>query len=105
MNHERITEDVRELAALYALGSLTQNEARSFELHIQDGCSACEAELRRFERIVSGIGFSADEAEVPEKIRELLLDYLPDFPHAMHYQLFEGDPWHLALSKRPLLGR
>jgi anti-sigma-K factor RskA len=82
LNHERITEDVRELAALYALGSLTQNEARSFELHIQEGCTACEAELRRIERIVSGIGFSADEAEVPGKVRELLRERMNREPQS-----------------------
>jgi anti-sigma-K factor RskA len=73
LNHERATEDIRELAALYALGSLTQHEARSFELHIGEGCDVCEAELRRFEHTVAGLGFAADEAEMPEYLRELLL--------------------------------
>lgn len=73
MNHERVTEDVRELAALYALGSLTQHEARSFEMHIKDGCAACEAELRRFERTVAGMGFVTDEIKPPEHIRDKLM--------------------------------
>jgi anti-sigma-K factor RskA len=73
LNHERATEDIREQAALYALGSLTQHEARSFEMHLREGCAVCEAELRRFERTVAGIGFAVDEAETPEYLRDLLL--------------------------------
>jgi anti-sigma-K factor RskA len=73
LNHDQATEDVRELAALYALGSLTQHEARSFEMHLREGCAVCEAELHRFERTASGIGFAVGEAETPEYLRELLL--------------------------------
>ena len=65
MRHERATEELRELAALHALGSLTQHEARSFELHIKEGCSACETEFRKFEQAVSGIGLAGSEAAVP----------------------------------------
>jgi len=61
------------LAALYALGSLTQHEAHSFEMHIKEGCAACEAELRRFERTVAGMGFATDEIKAPEYIRDLLM--------------------------------
>jgi hypothetical protein len=43
MRHERATEELRELAAFYALGSLTQHEAHSFEIHVQEGCPVCEA--------------------------------------------------------------
>ncbi len=73
MNHERVTEDIRELAALYALGSLTQHEAHSFEMHIKEGCAACEAELRRFKRTVAGIGFATEEINAPDHIREQLM--------------------------------
>jgi len=73
LKHERATEEVRELAVLYALGSMTQHEARSFEIHLREGCSICESELRRFEHTVAGIGFAADETETPEYLRELLM--------------------------------
>jgi anti-sigma-K factor RskA len=73
LNHDRVTEDVRELAALYALGSLTQHEAHGFEVHIKEGCAACEAELRRFERTVAGIGFASDEVKAPQYIRDQLI--------------------------------
>jgi anti-sigma-K factor RskA len=80
--HDRVTEDVRELAALYALGSLTQHEARSFEVHIKEGCAACEAELRRFERTVAGIGFASDEVKAPDSIRDRLMARIEKEPQS-----------------------
>jgi anti-sigma-K factor RskA len=73
VKHERATEEIREVAALYALGSLTQHEARSFEAHMQEGCAICEAELRKFAHTIAGIGFAAEEVPAPDYIRDLLL--------------------------------
>jgi len=73
VKHERATEEIRELAALYVLGSLTQHEARSFEIHIQEGCAACEEERRRFQRTLAQMGFAAEEVQAPEYLRDLLL--------------------------------
>jgi anti-sigma-K factor RskA len=72
VKHERATEELREAAALYALGSLTQQEARNFENHVREGCGVCAAECRKFERAVAGIGFASEEAPAPEYIRDLL---------------------------------
>lgn len=72
MRHERATEEVRELAALYAMGSLTQHEARSLDFHIQEGCPICEEEIRRFKKAAARIGLAASEASAPEYIRDLL---------------------------------
>jgi hypothetical protein len=72
LRHDRITEELRELAALYALGSLTQHEAHGFELHLKEGCSICEAELRKLQRAAAEIGFAAPEITAPEYIRDLL---------------------------------
>jgi len=73
MKHERVTEELRELAALYALGALTQSEARSYEIHLQEKCPVCEVQVRRFQRVVAGIGLAAEEAPVPDYLRDLLL--------------------------------
>jgi anti-sigma-K factor RskA len=73
LKHERATEEIRELAALYALGSLTQHEARSFEAHMKEGCSVCEAEFQKFAHTIAGIGFAAEEVPAPDYIRDLLL--------------------------------
>jgi anti-sigma-K factor RskA len=73
MKHERATEELREIAALYALGALTQQEARSFEMHMREECPVCEAEFLQFQRVIAGIGFAAEEAEAPDYLRDLLL--------------------------------
>jgi anti-sigma-K factor RskA len=73
VKHERATEEIRELAALYALGSLTQHEARSFEIHLQEGCDICEAEIQRFARTLAEMGFAAEEVPAPDYLRDLLL--------------------------------
>ena len=59
-------------AALYALGTLTQNEARSFEESLEELDDARRAELQEFEAVVQLLGLSADDdipsPEVGEKI-------------------------------------
>jgi hypothetical protein len=69
-----VTEEVRELAALYALGALTQHEASAFEAHLREGCAICESELRRFEQTAAGIGLAAEEIAPPEYVRDPLLE-------------------------------
>ena len=81
LKHERATEAVREQAALYAFGALTQHEAHSFEAHLNDGCSVCESELRRFERAAAGVGLAVEEIETPEYVRDLLLARIEREPH------------------------
>jgi hypothetical protein len=73
LKHERATEEIRELAALYALGSLTQHEAHSFEIHMHEGCAVCEGEFRRFARTIGEMGFASEEVPAPDYIRDLLL--------------------------------
>ncbi len=97
MKHERATEELREFAALYALGSLTQLEARSFEIHIQEECPVCKAEHLRFQRIVAGIGFAAEEVAPPEYLRDLLTaraerDAQAPMPAEITGNHFEGRP-------------
>ena len=72
MKHGRATEELKEMAALYALGTLTQHEARSFEMHVKEGCPICESECRKFEQTVAKIGIAAEEVPVPDYIRDLL---------------------------------
>jgi len=72
LRHDSITEEGQELAALYALGALTQHEARAFESHLHDGCDACKAEIEKFESVVGTLGFSAEPATPPSYLRDLL---------------------------------
>ena len=72
LKHDQITEGIQETAALYALGALSQHEARSFENHLREGCPICGDELRRFEDVVSGLGTGAEEVQPPDYLRDLL---------------------------------
>jgi len=63
MSHTSAHEEQKELAALYALGALEAGEARDFERHLSEGCEACAAELRDFERVAAQLAL--DSAPVP----------------------------------------
>lgn len=73
MKHNTTNEECQETAALYALGALSQHEARAFESHLREGCLACEQELKEFEHVVDHLGSSASEVTPPSYLRELLL--------------------------------
>jgi len=72
MNHT-VNEEIEELAPLYALGVLTQHEARAFEEHLAEGCVACLEEIQGFETVVGLLGASAPKAEPSDDVREKLL--------------------------------
>lgn len=76
MNHSLAEEEMVEQAALYALGALSQHEARAFEQHVAEGCEECEAELRKFEQTVTHLAFDAPEALPSGAAREELLSRL-----------------------------
>ena len=77
----RAAEDtMRERALLYALGTLTQNEARAFEDHLADGCDDCEAELRASEQVARGLAFDGAEVEPPAHVFERIMDFVAEAP-------------------------
>jgi len=51
-------------------------------MHLKEGCTACEAELRRFERTVAGIGFATDEINPPEHFRDQLMARIEKEPQS-----------------------
>lgn len=73
MKHERSIEQTEELASLYALGALSQHEARAFESHLRDGCAVCEQELASFDEVVGALSLAVPPAEPPARVR-LLVD-------------------------------
>lgn len=73
MADERPTEFIEEQAALYALGALSQHEARAFAERLAAGDAAYAAEARSFERVVEALCFSAPVAVPSDAVRERLL--------------------------------
>jgi cell division protein FtsL len=91
--HEKPTEEIRELAALFSLGALTQHEARSFEAHILEGCRVCKKEYNKFKHITAEIGFTANETAAPDYIREMILALIePTAPEEVSVQIPESEP-------------
>src|SRR2546428_11132169 len=73
MSERHPTEENREQAVLYALGLLEAGEARAFGVHLEEGCAACESELRQFEHVVAQLGFSAEAVHPPAAVRAQLM--------------------------------
>lgn len=72
MRHDVPTEESQETAALYALGALSQHEARAFEVHLRQGCDACLRELSEFAGVVDALSAGAQELAPPAYLRDLL---------------------------------
>jgi anti-sigma factor ChrR (cupin superfamily) len=73
MKHNVAPDEMIELAASYSLGALSQQEARTFEDHLGEGCEACRAELVSFETTLTTMAI-ADEAQAPPvNVRDELL--------------------------------
>ena len=82
MKHAASTDDAVERTALYALGALTQLEARAFEDHLAEGCEICLSELAQYQLTVEALAAAAPEAEPSPAVRERLLASLGDAPAA-----------------------
>ena len=72
MKHESITKESQEVAALYALGALSQHEARAFDVHLRDGCPVCDLELKQFDEVVGLLGTSVEPEAPSGYVRDLL---------------------------------
>jgi len=58
---------------LYALGALSQHEARAFEVHLREGCPVCQAEISQYESVTGELGLAAPAVPPPAYLRELLV--------------------------------
>jgi len=81
VKHERASEEVRQQAALYSLGLLTQHEAHCFERHMEE-CLVCKTELGKLMLAAAQIGLAVKEEEPPDGFHERFaarIDSLPRF--------------------------
>jgi anti-sigma-K factor RskA len=74
MKHQTSDDDIKERAALYALGAMSQREANAFEDHLLEGCQVCAEELKEFDMVVGALGFLAPAATPPQEARLRLLE-------------------------------
>lgn len=78
MKHFIADDHVQEQLALYALGALSQIEARMVERHLSDGCEVCESELKPFEWVVEALGFASPAVSPPAAARQKLVARLAE---------------------------
>jgi anti-sigma factor ChrR (cupin superfamily) len=76
MKHLVATDELREQAALYALGALELAEAHEMESHLSEGCHICLAELDGFAGTVAALALSVAEQQPPAGTRGKLLSKL-----------------------------
>ena len=72
MKHDRVTKEIQETAALYALGALSQRESQAFYSHLSEGCEVCKAELSQFDQVVGILDSAAPPLAPSEYLRDLL---------------------------------
>ena len=72
MKHSKAEDEVLELAALYALGMLEEDEAEIFKAHLKEGCDLCSGEISAFESVVADLGFAARPETPSEETRAKL---------------------------------
>ncbi len=72
MKHENLTDEIRGIVALYALGALAQEDAQAFVKHLKEGCALCAEELQAFEQVVHQLGYNAPAAQPQPALRARL---------------------------------
>lgn len=73
MKHALAEDEMSERAASYALGVLSQHEARIFEEHLAGGCDACATELREFDDVLASLAWAVTDAAPRVALRESLM--------------------------------
>lgn len=72
MKHHYLTDESREMIALYALGALDQDEAQTFAAHLEEGCSVCAEELQAFAQVACLLGYDAPPMQPRPEVRARL---------------------------------
>lgn len=76
MIHARASDEVIETAALYAMGTLPDDERAAFERHLAEGCDTCAREVASFEPVVAALGQATPAVAPPPEVRVRLLERL-----------------------------
>ena len=73
MKHAVASDELRERASMYALGALSQHEARAFDEHLGEGCEVCREEFSSFQAVVDSLALGRVGVEPPREARVKLL--------------------------------
>jgi anti-sigma factor ChrR (cupin superfamily) len=72
--HVEPNDDLRELASLYALDALVQEEKAAYEAHLDAGCAVCVSEVASFRKVTGAIGSSVDPISPRPELRQRLME-------------------------------
>jgi anti-sigma-K factor RskA len=75
------SEQVKDLLPEYALGALTDTEARALEAFLQDN-PGCQAELLSWQAVVASLAFAVEPQDPPSHLRTRLLQAVRQFEDA-----------------------
>ena len=93
MRHERVTDEIRDQAALHALGLLAAEDARAFEQHLKL-CPVCREEARAFAETTAALAVAGPEAPPDPRLRLRLIEWVkPRMEHVV--RAAEGE-WQAA---------
>jgi anti-sigma factor ChrR (cupin superfamily) len=93
MTHARPTDEIRERAALHALGALDPDEARDFEHHLAE-CRVCRAEVDGYAAATDSLALAAAPRMPGPDLRSRVLaaTHRPPFP-PLHFTLGSEEDW------------
>ena len=69
MQHQPLTDELRDRLILYALDMLKPEEMQAVAAHFEAGCRLCVEELQSVERIVSLFGYNASAMPPRPEVR------------------------------------
>ena len=76
-------DELRELAASYALDALSDEERRTFERHV-DVCPECAAEVTSLRATVAELAYAAPPRQAPAHLRARVLQAIEGVPASVH---------------------
>ncbi len=78
--HVEPNDDLRELASLYALDALAQEEKAAYKAHLGAGCAVCVAEVASFHKVTEAIGLSVDPVSPQAELRGRVMETIARTP-------------------------
>jgi anti-sigma factor ChrR (cupin superfamily) len=70
--HQNVTDEVRDLASVYALGLLEGSQTAEFERHLA-GCTVCQTEVKAFREVAGELAYAAPPVRPAPRLKQELL--------------------------------
>lgn len=95
MAHRTATDEIRELASLFAAGALPAGEEAQFQEHAKT-CSVCAEEARAFREAASWLLFASEDIAAPPGLRDKLMARIqqPQPPPGIKVVRANDGAWH-----------